>query len=312
METKRPDISIIVPCYTYGRFLPETLRSLEEQTFADWECILVANGSDDLTLQVIREHVGRDPRFREVVVTNRGPAAARNEGLRSSTGRLIQFLDADDLLEPRKLESQRMFLDEHPEVDLVYGEVCYFTHGEPDRLRSSLHLPEQEWMPGTSGKGPVLVNALIRYNIMTVHAPLFRRELLVKVEGMDESLSGFEDWDLWLRMALAGAMFRFLPAAGTRSLVRTHPESLNQDRHTMRRYLLRVWEKALGSGHLTIRQRLFVWSRMEEEFGAMVAAGRTRQAYLNSRTRFTLWIGFPFIYPMMKAIRFVRNHSIQH
>ena len=60
MGPKQPEISIIIPCYTYGRYLPETLKSLLDQTFSDWECVLVANGSDALTLQVIQVFVDKD------------------------------------------------------------------------------------------------------------------------------------------------------------------------------------------------------------------------------------------------------------
>lgn len=309
MGPKQPEISIIIPCYTYGRYLSETLTSLLGQTFADWECVLVANGSDALTLQVIQEFVEKDSRFRKLPTQNRGPSAARNEGFQASRGRYIQLLDADDLLENRKLEVQSSYLNAQPETALVYGEVRYFTDGAPEKLRRSLHLPDRDWMPKVSGRGTRLVSALLRYNIMTIHAPLFRRDLMVQVGCLDEALSGFEDWDLWLRMAMTGAQFAFLPADGSLSLVRTHPGSLNQDRSTMRQYLLRVWEKALESGQLNLKQRVYVWSRMEEEFGEMVLAGRTGQAILSPKNRLVLWTGVPFIYPVVKLSRYLRNLS---
>ena len=309
MGPKQPEISIIIPCYTYGRYLPETLKSLLDQTFSDWECVLVANGSDALTLQVIQVFVDKDSRFRKLSTQNHGPSAARNEGIQASRGRYIQLLDADDILENRKFEVQSSYLHAQPETGVVYGEVRYFTDGAPEQWRRSLHLPDREWMPKVSGKGSLLVNTLLRFNIMTIHAPLVRREMMDLVGCMDEALSGFEDWDLWLRMAMSDVQFTFLPVAGSLSLVRTHPGSLNQDRSTMRQYLLRVWEKALESGQLNLKQRVYVWSRMEEEFGEMVLARRTGQAMLSPRSRLVLWAGVPFIYPVVKLGRYLRNLS---
>lgn len=309
MESKSPVVSVIIPCYTYGRFLPETLSSILAQSFKEWECILVANGSDQLTREEIRRHAGMDKRFRVLSVDNRGPAAARNAGAGVAKGRYIQFLDADDLLEPDKLGVQSDFLEAHPEIGLVYGEVRYFTHGAPRALRRSLNPPDREWMPKVSGTGRRLIDALLRYNIMTMHAPLLRKGLLDQVGGMDESLRGFEDWDLWMRMALTGAEFAFHPAPGSLALVRTHPGSLNQDQNTMRRYLLRVWEKALESGRLGIGQRLFVWARMEEEFAAMTWAGRSGQAMLSGSTRLRLRLGMPLFFPLMKLARFFRHSN---
>jgi glycosyltransferase involved in cell wall biosynthesis len=106
-------VSIIVPCYNYGYFLPETLDSILAQSYTKWECIIVDDGSTDNTKDVATTYLITDQRFRYIYQNNRGLSAARNTGIKLSKGSYIQFLDADDLLQEKKLESQICFLEQH-------------------------------------------------------------------------------------------------------------------------------------------------------------------------------------------------------
>src|SRR4051794_34828743 len=132
-------ISVVVPAYNYAQFLPVALDSIIAQTYADWECIIVDDGSTDDTAAVADAYVRRDPRFRYIHQANRGLAGARNTGVRNATGDAIQFLDADDRLLPPKLERHAAYLEAHPECDIVYGDVWFFRSETPDVLTPSLH-----------------------------------------------------------------------------------------------------------------------------------------------------------------------------
>lgn len=97
-------ISIIVPCYNQGQFLNEALQSIFDQTYPNWECIIVNDGSTDNTEEIVNEWVAKDSRFNYYKKANSGVSATRNFGLEKVKGQFIQFLDADDILDKSKLE----------------------------------------------------------------------------------------------------------------------------------------------------------------------------------------------------------------
>lgn len=100
----KPEISVIVPCYNLADYLPEALDSIATQTFQDWECIIVNDGSTDSTGEVAARYAASDPRFKFVETPNGGVIKARNLGVKSSTGKYLLFLDADDILMPEYME----------------------------------------------------------------------------------------------------------------------------------------------------------------------------------------------------------------
>src|SRR5215210_5646271 len=118
-NTQRPLVSVVVPSYNYGHLVRETLDSLAAQTYGAWECVVVDDGSTDDTRAVVEAYASRDARVRYVRQENARQAAARNNGIRHSSGAYFQFLDADDLIEPRKFERQVEYLGGHRDVDIV-------------------------------------------------------------------------------------------------------------------------------------------------------------------------------------------------
>lgn len=237
-----PTISIIVPCYNYAWVLRETLDSVLGQTSTDWECLVVDDGSQDNTREVVQEYVDRDPRIRYLHRLNGGLSAARNTGIQAARGAFIQFLDADDMLAPSKLSVQAAYLQANPEVDVVYGNVRFFEHGNQQILSSTRNFIDltQNWMTPLIGCGDAVVQALVQRNQLVVNAPLLRAELVATVGKFDEALRSLEDWDYWLRCATQGAVFAYLPTPETWALVRVHGESMSQDQDRMLRSEIRV------------------------------------------------------------------------
>jgi glycosyltransferase involved in cell wall biosynthesis len=228
---KRPLVSVIVPSYNYGHFLPETLASVRAQTLDAWECLVVDDGSTDDTWEVAFAAARADERIRYIRRVNGGLAAARNTGLAAAAGEYVQFLDADDAIEPRKLEVHARLLQREIDIGIVYGNVRYFDSETRERRRGLF--ADEAWMPEVSGAGEAMLRALLRANIMVVNSPLVRRAVIDAVGRFDESLTSLEDWDYWLRCALAGTPFQFLDDAGTLALVRVHRRSMSQNRETM-------------------------------------------------------------------------------
>ncbi|HEX6624955.1 MAG TPA: glycosyltransferase [Pyrinomonadaceae bacterium] len=232
--TGQPLVSVVVPTYNYGRFIGETLDSLRAQTYPDWECVVVDDGSTDDTEEIVARVAAADPRVRYLRQRNRRQAVAKNKGLADARGVYVQFLDADDLLEPRKFERQVEYLERHPEVDLVYGDMLYFDADDPSRRTRRLEAEAGgAWMPEVSGRGSEVLVPLLRNNIMVINSPLLRRGVVADVGPFDERLPPVEDWDYWIRCAIAGKRFRFVEQEGTLALVRSHPGSSSRDNARM-------------------------------------------------------------------------------
>src|ERR1044071_7848252 len=102
----RPLVSVVVPSYNYGHLIRETLASLAAQTYDRWECVVVDDGSTDDTRAVVEAYPAADPRVRYVRQENARQGAARNNGIRHSSGDYFQFLDSDDTIETSKFERQ--------------------------------------------------------------------------------------------------------------------------------------------------------------------------------------------------------------
>src|SRR5262245_27524259 len=178
---RQPLVSIIIPSYNYDKFIGHTLDSLRNQTYRNWECIVVDDGSKDNTAGVLESYQAMDERIQYIYQSHGGPCRARNNGISRSRGEYFQFLDADDLLESRKIECHLDYLERNMDVDLVYGSARYFRTEYPDERRYSMAAVDKQWMPNVSGCGNDVLEALIRHNIMVVSAPLIRKHVIEKI-----------------------------------------------------------------------------------------------------------------------------------
>jgi len=118
-----PFISVIVPVYNRRSLLPRALRSLEAQTFRDFEVLIVDDGSEDGLEQDIARWISQHRWWRYLKHANRGVAWSRNAGIRAAFGEYVTFLDSDDEYLPDHLELRVKFMQQHPEVDVIHGGV---------------------------------------------------------------------------------------------------------------------------------------------------------------------------------------------
>jgi glycosyltransferase involved in cell wall biosynthesis len=238
-KTAEPLVSVITPTYNYGRFIELALESLRAQTHRNWECVVVDDGSTDDTAEVIARYIEREPRVRYLRQENQRQAVAKNTGLADARGRYVQFLDADDLIEPRKLERQVEFLESHAEADIVYGGVRFFHTERPEERLHAMFGENEPWMPEVSGEGREILLPLVRQNIMVINAPLLRRSVIDDVGPFDAMLPPVEDWDYWIRCALMGKRFEFRDFDGALALVRAHEASTSRQRPSV----LAAWRR---------------------------------------------------------------------
>src|SRR5258706_3449142 len=190
-----PLVTVIIPAYNYGRFISDTLMSVQGQTYQDWECIVIDDGSTDNTAEVVARFCAQDPRIRYVRQDNAGLAAARNRGIAEGRGDYFQFLDADDLLEAKKVEFHVTYLENHPKVDIVYGDIRCFTTEDMNARMYSRDEENQPWVVQLSGRGKEIIEQLIRNNPLAPSSPLLRRSVVVEVGLFDGTVPGVEDYD---------------------------------------------------------------------------------------------------------------------
>jgi glycosyltransferase involved in cell wall biosynthesis len=234
-------VSIIIPCYNYGWLLAETLESVVKQRHLEWECIIIDDGSNDNTKQVAEAFASKDARIKYIYQVNGGMSNARNNGLRLAKGNYIQFLDSDDLLAPEKLSVQVSYLSEHSAVDIVYSDVRFFQHEDAAVISRSFDMHDNAWVRRVEGKGEIVVGPLVEYNDIVINSPLTRASLIQKAGLFDEQLRSVEDWEFWVRCAINGANFKYLPTdANAWALVRVHATSTSQNRDRMLDYTFRM------------------------------------------------------------------------
>ena len=133
-------VSIIVPCYKQAHLLPETLDSVLKQTYRNWECVIVNDGSPDNTSEVANQYIMKDKRFVLLEQENQGLAMARNNGIKKSQGQYILPLDSDDLIEPSYIEKAIDYFEKNPNTKLVYCKADRF-----DQKREFWNLPDYKY-----------------------------------------------------------------------------------------------------------------------------------------------------------------------
>jgi glycosyltransferase involved in cell wall biosynthesis len=224
-----PLVSIVVPCYNYGRFLTDSLGSILSQTYQNWECIIVDDGSTDNTKEISLQFATKDNRFRYIYQKNLGLAGARNTAFKNALGEYIQLLDADDMLESEKLALQIPILENNQGIDLIYSNMLLFSYEEGEKKYTTFKLRA----PVASGKGEKLINSLIIDNFFLPGCTLFRKKLYEQVGFFKPDMGGLEDWNYWFRAALVGCEFYNDTRPGTHLLVRVHGNNMSANHSKM-------------------------------------------------------------------------------
>ena len=186
-RSNSPEVSVIIPTYNRGWILKEAIDSVLAQDFRDFELIVVDDGSTDDTGQIL-EAYGQDMTvYRQA---NMGVSAARNRGIAAATGRLIAFLDSDDLWLPRKLSSQIDFFNSNPDAVINQTEEIWIRNGVRVNPKTRHHK--------ISG---MIFERSLGLCLVSPSAVMMRRSLFDEVGLFDEDLPACEDYDLWLRIS---------------------------------------------------------------------------------------------------------------
>lgn len=198
VNVSHPGISVIIPTYNQANLLREAIQSIIDQTFADWEAIVVNNYSEDNTIEVVESF--QDPRIRLINFRNHGViGASRNEGVRQAKADIIAFLDSDDTWTDLKLEKVISVFSLQPGVELVCHDEWVLGGNRSKRIFT--YGPYKDY-PGL----------LFQKNCLSTSAVVMLRHKFLELGGFSEDarFAGVEDYDLWLRFARAGGTIEYL------------------------------------------------------------------------------------------------------
>ncbi|MFN0108596.1 MAG: glycosyltransferase family 2 protein [Blastocatellia bacterium] len=226
----QPKVSVIIPTYNSAPFIVATIRSVLDQTYSNYEVVIVDDGSTDDTLQILNAFVASScdlvDKIRFFSKSNGGPASARNMAIKNSTGKYMAFLDGDDLWTPDKLAEQVEFLERHPEIGMTFAEAVVFTE-----QNSQKEFREKIGYTGVTS---------FCYLLLGDHIPnstvMMRRECVDKIGWLNESreLVAVEDYEYWLRLARA---FPIKGIAKPMAFYRVHANNLMGDGEDIERGL---------------------------------------------------------------------------
>jgi glycosyltransferase involved in cell wall biosynthesis len=200
-DNAAPLVSVVIPSYNHAHFLGRALQSVLDQTYTNWEAIVIDNHSQDNTDEVVRSF--ENSQIALLKIRNNGViAASRNMGIRAAKGEWIAFLDSDDWWARDKL--QKCFEKFSNKVDIIYHDLDI-------RRETPLYFMKKK-IKSRQLKSPVLNDLLINGNVIPNSSVLVRKNILEQIGGLNEDnkMIGVEDYNAWLRIAQLKAGFLYI------------------------------------------------------------------------------------------------------
>jgi glycosyltransferase involved in cell wall biosynthesis len=322
-----PRVSIITPCYNCDRYIADTIASVQAQTFADWEHIIVDDGSSDQSAAVVQTYLPQDQRLQLRQQPNQGVASARNAGVAAAANHsdYLFFLDADDCLAPEMLNIVTTYLDQHPNVGLAYCDYNYIDAvGEPIATPSF-----SRYVPHLLGVRQ-LTDTDIATPFISVFAPavilpsvsIIRRSVYEQTPGWDEQFGQpFEDTDINLQIALR-SQIHYIP----HKLVnhRRHGTQSTSSQMRLAQQEKHLYQKWLNLGDLTPPQKQLVktawWfrqGRLLPYIGVQAGYRHLKQGEIRLALRFYggairryLWSFLPGGLPKLEPLRAIESEEV--
>lgn len=253
-------ISVIIPTYNRAPLVKEAVDSVMAQTFKEWELVVVDDGSTDGTGALLEPY---GLRLRYIWSGHRGVSAARNLGIRVTSGEWVAFLDSDDLWLPKKLERQMEILRRDPETALCYTDEIWIRNGR--RVNpGKRHKKHSGWV----------FERCLPLCLISPSSAVIRREVLREVGGFDEGLPACEDYDLWLRITLRHPVI-FLEE---KLIVKRggHPGQLSTTHWGLDRFRVAALTKLLQQNDLSSSQREAVLKELRIKCSIIANGARKR------------------------------------
>lgn len=197
-------VSVIIPCYNYGLYLSEAIESIIAQTYDNWECLIIDDGSTDNTKDIAQSFCQKDKRVQYIYKENGGLSSARNEGLKQAKGDFIQFLDSDDYIDKDKFKDHLKIHFSNNEITVFYSDYNFvFNDGAKKKNHFDRMTLEQD------AYKDFVLNWGFEF-VIPIHCGFFKRELIKNNNiWFDETLKAREDWLFWIELAKKKAQFNY-------------------------------------------------------------------------------------------------------
>ncbi len=256
-----PLISVIIPTYNGEKTIIETIESVLNQTFQDFELIVINDGSQDSTLEIVS--CIQDSRLKVLSYPNAGLAASRNRGISQAVGEYISFIDDDDLWTPDKLEAQLKVLQDNPEAAVAYSWTDYIDESSKFLRRGGY----------STASGDVLAKLLVVDFLENGSNALIRRQALIEIGGFDESLPAAEDWDIFLRLA---ARYPFVAIPSPQILYRSSAYSMSANVARQEAACLKVLKQAYERAPKSLQHlKKYTWANLYRYLSFKILDGPT-------------------------------------
>jgi len=194
-----------MPAFNAGRTIKESVKSVSDQTYSNWELIIINDASTDDTLSIVNEYASTEPRIRVVnLEKNKGLSNARNEGIKIAKGDYVTFLDSDDIWADKKLTIQVTYHINNPGVKISHTNFEMFNENGPVKRRFKA-LAEL-----TYKKDGIITPSIYSKNTIGILTVMIEGNLLVNTGGFDTTLWTMEDQDLWIRIAKQNEQFGYV------------------------------------------------------------------------------------------------------
>lgn len=232
MEDKRPKVSVIIPVYNRAHLLPRAVNSVLNQTYQDFEIIVVDDGSTDNVKEVIEKMQKKNEKIRYIRhEKNKGGGAARNTGIEAAKGQYIAFQDSDDEWLPEKLEKQiKAFESVSSTVGVVYSKCLRLKEGK------KIYAPFS-WVKQKEGD---IHKEFLKGNFINTPMIIVRKECFKKAGKFDETLPRLQDWELALRLS---KYYHFKYIDELLSIAHTTTDSISMNQDALIKALISILDK---------------------------------------------------------------------
>ncbi|AOC95311.1 glycosyltransferase family 2 protein [Flavobacterium sp. SH_e] len=195
-------ISVIMPAYNAESYIADAINSVIHQTYNNWELIIINDGSNDKTEEIVKEASLKDKRIIYIYQKNGRQGKARNLGISKSKGIYLAFLDADDIWLPEKLDVQILEIQKR-NADLVFADSYFFNDNEVSDISKKMNIPTSVFYDKTSLK------LFLKENRIPILTVLVKKEKVINVGGFSEILDiqNVEDYHLWLKLLMSNCVF---------------------------------------------------------------------------------------------------------
>jgi glycosyltransferase involved in cell wall biosynthesis len=238
-----PHLSIIIPSYNYGLYIGEAINSVINQSYKDFEIIVIDDGSTDDTRENIETHYSNVVKY--CYQDNKGPGAARNKGLKHVRGQFIVFLDADDYFLPGNLQTKINYIREHPDVDWLFSDV-FFVDGKGKFLKRGSEYFDKIYCETNFPLDDIFIALLKHGNFISTASLVIRRKCFDSIPDFAEDLLMHQDYFQWLTLSKHFKSYAYID----RPLVAIRRHNASWGNHTK----------------VSLEQRLKLYSKLEEYF----------------------------------------------